>query len=112
MSNRWLHELALPGRPDASSIYASYAFAGMLAVGLLLGRLTGFWPLFAFGMMAIGFQIPLFIGIVLAKLRTSLPPPVGHAAMFRRPEPFAEIGWLRAFGGFITSAAVLCVFAL
>ena len=84
----------------------------MLACGLLLGRLTQFWPLLTLGLLAVGFQIPLLVGIVLAKFRTSLPPAVGHARMFPNPEPFAEIGWLRALGGFITSALVIVVFAL
>jgi hypothetical protein len=35
VSTRWLHELAIPGRPDISSVYASYAFAGVAAVGVL-----------------------------------------------------------------------------
>ena len=112
MSTRWLYELAIPGRPDISSVHASYVFAGILAGGLLLGRLTNFWPLFAFGMLAVGFQIPLFIGIALAKFRTLLPPTVGHAKMFPNPEPFKEISWLRAFGGFMTSAIVIMAFAL
>ena len=113
MSARWLLEqLAIPGSPDLSSVYASYALAGVLAGGLLLGRLTNFWPWFVLGMLAIGFQIPLLIGIALAKFRSSLPPPVGHAKMFPNPEPFKEIGWLKAFGGFMTSAVVIMAFAL
>jgi hypothetical protein len=112
MSTRWLHEIGLPGRPDTSSIYASYAFAGILASSLLLARLTNFWPWFTLGMLSIGFQIPLLIGIGLAKFRTSLPETAGHAKMFPHPEPFKDIGWLRAFGGFMTSAAIVALFAL
>ena len=112
MSTRWLYELADPGNPDISSIYASYVFAAVLSGAFLFSRLIDFWPLFVFGLLAVGFQFPLLIGIALAKFRTSLPSPVGHAKMFPQPEPFAEIGWLKAFGGFITSAAVILVFAL
>ena len=112
MSKRWIHELAIPGNPDISSVYASYVFAGILAVSFLLAHLLHFWLWFTLGMIAVGFQVPLLIGITLSKFRASLPPPTGHAEMFPNPEPFAEIGWLRALGGFLTSAAVISVFAL
>ena len=112
MSTRWLHELAIPGRPDISSVHASYAFAGVVGVALLLAHLTNFWPWFTLAMLAAAFQIPLLIGIALAKFRGSLPTPVGHAKMFPDQEPFNEIGWLRAFGGFITSLVVIAAFAL
>jgi hypothetical protein len=63
-------------------------------------------------MPAAGFQIPLLIGIALAKLRASLPSTVGHAKMFPDPEPLKHIGWLRAFGGFMTSLVVIAAYAL
>jgi hypothetical protein len=44
MSTRWIYELATPGRPDISSVHASYAFADVVAIALLLARLTNFWP--------------------------------------------------------------------
>jgi hypothetical protein len=107
MSTRWLHELAVPGWPDRSSIYASYVLAGVAAAGLFLGRVTELWPLFTLGMLCVGLQLPLLIGIALSKFRASLPPKAGHAKMFADPEPFEEIGWLKAFGGFITTAIVI-----
>lgn len=107
-----MHELAIPGNPDISSVYASYAFAGILAGSFLLAHLFHFWPWFTLGMIAVGFQVPLLIGITLAKFRASLPAPTGQAGMFPNPEPFAEIGWLRALGGFLTSAVVISVYAL
>jgi hypothetical protein len=112
MSTRWIHELAIPGRPDVSSIYASHALAGMLAASVVLARVFDFWPWFVLGMIAVGLQIPLLADIVLAKVRSSLPPPAGHAQMFSGPEPFAEIGWPKALGGFVSSAAVLLAYAL
>jgi hypothetical protein len=112
MSTRWIHELAIPGSPDISSVYASYAFAAILAGSLVLARLSSFWPWFTVGLIAVGLQIPLLIGIALAKARASSPPPVGRAKMFPNPEPFAEIGWLRASGGFLTSAALISAYAL
>ena len=112
MSTRWIYELAVPGTPDISSVYASYSFAGVLAGSLVLASLFDFWPWFTLGMVAVGLQIPLLIGIVLAKFRASLPAPVGHAQMFPNPEPFSEIGWPRALGGFMTSATVIAAYAL
>ena len=110
MSTRWLHELAIPGTPDISSVYASYAFAAVAAAGLLLGCLTDWWEFFTLGLLAVGFQIPLLVGIALAKFRASLPPKVGHARMFPSPEPFEEIGWFKAFGGLIASGIVIIAF--
>ena len=112
MSTRWLYELAIPGRPDISSVHASYAFAGVVFASLLLARLTNFWPWFTLAMLAAAFQIPLLIGIALAKLRATLPQPVGHARMFPSPEPLKSVGWLRAFGGFVTSLALFAGYAL
>jgi len=112
MSTRWIHELAIPGNPDISSVYASYAFAGILAGSFLLAHLYHFWPWFTLGMIAAGLQVPLLLGILFAKFRAPLPPPTGHAQMFPDPEPFADIGWLRALGGFMTSAVVISVYAL
>lgn len=112
MSTRWIQELAVPGRPDVSSIHASYAFAGILAASVILAGALDSWPWFVLGMIAVGFQVPLLAGIVIAKVRISLPPPTGHARMFPDPEPFAEIGWPKAFGGFIASAVVLLAYAL
>ena len=112
MSTRWIHELAIPGSPDISSVYASYAFAGVLAASLMLANLFDFWPWFTLGMIAVGLQIPLLAGIALAKSRALLPPPTGQAQMLPNPEPFSEIGWLRALGGFMTSAIVIAAYAL
>ena len=112
MSLRWASELGIPGNPDISSVHASYVLACILAIGLLLSSLTGFWPWFTVGILAVGFQIPLLIGIVIAKFRTSLPTAVGHAKMFPNPEPYEQIGWLKALGGFLTSAAVIAVYAV
>jgi hypothetical protein len=112
VSTRWLHELAIPGKPDISSVYASYAFAGVTALGLLLGQATDLWPLFTLGILGVACQLPLLIGVVLAKIRTSLAPSVGHAKMFPQPEPLEEIGWLKAFRGFITTAIVVMAFYL
>ena len=67
MSTRWIHELAIPGSPAISSFHASYAFAGILAGSLLLARLTDFWPWFTLAVLAVGLQIPLLIGIALAR---------------------------------------------
>lgn len=78
----------------------------------MLARLTNFWPWFTLAMLAVAFQIPLLIGIALAKFRAPLPPPVGHAKMFPNPEPFKEIGWLSAFGGFMTSAIMIAAYVL
>jgi hypothetical protein len=112
MSTRWIYELAIPGNPDISSVYASYAFASVLFGSLVLARLFHFWPWFILAMLAVGFQIPLLLGIVWAKVRSSLPPPVGPAQMFPNPEPFAAIGWLKALSGFVISAVTIAVFAL
>jgi hypothetical protein len=112
MSTRWLHELAIPGRPDISSVYACYSFASVVGLGLLLAHLTHFWPWFSLALLATGFQIPLVIGIALAKFRTALPQPVGHARMYPDPEPLKAVGWLRAFGGFLASITVIGLYAL
>ena len=112
MSQRWISELAIPGNPDTSSIYAGYVFAGILAVALVLARLTDFWEWFIVAMLAVGLQIPLLIGVALAKFRGFLRPAVGHARMFPNPRPLDEVGWLRAFGPFLLSAMVLTGFAL
>src|SRR5262245_58274772 len=106
MSTRWLHELAIPGRPDMSSVYACYWLAGIVGLSLLLAHLTDFWPWFTVALLAVGFQIPLVIGIALAKFRAALPEPVGHARMFPDPEPLKDVGLLRAFGGFAASLIV------
>jgi hypothetical protein len=112
MSQRWISELAIPGNPDTSSIYAGYVFAGILAVALVLARLTDFWEWFIVAMLAVGFQLPLLIGVALAKFRRFLPPAVGHARMFQNPRSFDEVGWLQAFGPFLLSVMVLTGFAL
>ena len=62
--------------------------------------------------MAAGFQIPLAIGIALAKLRAALPQPVGHARMYPDPQPLKEVGWLRAFGGCLASIIAIGLYAL
>ena len=112
MSMRWLHELAIPGRPDISSVYACYAFATVVGLGLLLAHLTNFWLWFTVALLAVAFQIPLVIGIALAKFRGSLPQPVGHARMFPDPEPLKDVGWVRAFGGFLSSLIAVGLYAL
>lgn len=110
--SRWIHELAIPGRPDVSSVHASYAFAAVVLVGLVLARLTTFWPWFTLAMLAFLLQLRLQVGIVLAKLRATLPPPVGHAEMFPEPQPLKNISWLRACGGFLASIALIAAYAL
>ena len=112
MSTRWLHELAVPGRPDISSVYACYSFAGVVILGLLLAHLTHFWPWFTLALLAVGFQIPLVVGIALAKVRTALPQPVGHARMYPDEEPLKDVSWLRACGGFLTSLVAIGLYAL
>ena len=112
MSQRWISELAIPGNPDTSSIYAGYVFAGILVVALVLARLTDYWEWFIVAMLAVGFQLPLLIGVALAKFRRFLPSAVGHARMFQNPRPFDEVGWLQAFGPFLLSVMVLTGFAL
>ena len=112
MSQRWISELAIPGSPDTSSIYAGYVFAGILAVALVLARLTNAWEWFVVAMLAVGFQLPLLIGVALAKFRGFLPPAVGHARMLPTPTPLDDVGWLQAFGPFLLSVMVLTGFAL
>jgi hypothetical protein len=112
MSTRWLHELAIPGRPDISSVYACYWFAGVVGLSLLLAHLTDFWPWFTVALLAVGFQIPLVVGIALAKFRAALPQPVGHARMFPDPQPLKDVGWLPAFGGFVASLTVIGLYAV
>jgi len=114
MSTRWLHELAVPGWPDISSVYASYILAATLAIALILG---GLWdalaiPCWAAAILSLGLQIPLLIGVLIGKIRTSLPPPTGHFKMFEEPEGLANVGWLRALAGFATSAVVLIAWFL
>ena len=111
MSTRWLYELAIPGRPDISSVYACYAFAGVVGLGLALAHVTDFWPWFSLALLAAGLQIPLVVGIALAKLRTALPQPVGHARMFPHPAT-QEVGWLQAFGGFVASLIAIGLYAV
>jgi hypothetical protein len=112
MSRRWISELAIPGNPDTSSIYAGYVFAGILTVALVLARLTDFWEWFIVAMLAVGFQLPLLVGVALVKFRGFLPPAVGHARMFPDPRPLDEVSWLQALGPFLLSAMVLTGFAL
>lgn len=114
MSTRWLHELAVPGWPDISSVYASYVLAGTLTVAVLLLRLSDALviPCVFAALLSVGLQIPLLIGVVIGKTRASLPPPTGHFKMFRDPEGLAEVGWLRALAGFAVSAIVLAIWFL
>jgi hypothetical protein len=63
-------------------------------------------------MLAVGLQLPLLIGVALAKFRGSLPPAVGHARMFPNPRHLDGVGWLQAFGPFLLSVMVLTGFAL
>jgi hypothetical protein len=112
MSTRWLHELAIPGRPDVSSVYACYGFAGVVGLSLLLADITNFWPWFTVSLLAVGFQIPLVAGMALAKFRAALPQPVGHARMFPGPEPLKGVGSLRAFGGFFASLTLIGLYAV
>ena len=107
MSTRWIHNLSGTGVPDISTVYASYVLSGALIIGLLLGATFHWWPLLLVAILAAGFQIPLLFVIALEKIRTSPPPPTGHAKMFPNPEPLADIGWLKAFGGFIVTAATI-----
>jgi len=114
MSTRWIHELAIPGiRPDISSVWASYACA-LVQLALSLAAVlihTWFIEFLLLAMVALGLQLPLLLGILIAKARALLPPPVGHAAMFPYSEPLASVGWLRAFGGGLLSLLVLVVFS-
>ena len=112
MSTRWIHELAIPGRPDISSVYACYSFAGVVVFGLLLAHFTQFWPWFSLALLALGFQIPLVVGIALAKFRAALPQPVGHARMYPDPEPLKDVSSLRAFGGILVSLFAIGGYAL
>lgn len=112
MSRRWISELAIPGNPDTSSIYAGYVFAGILGVALVLARVTDSWEWFIVAMLAVAFQLPLLIGVALAKFRGFLPTALGHARMLPNPRPLDEVGWLQAFGPFLLSVMVLTGFAL
>jgi hypothetical protein len=106
MSTRWILNLSATGQPDISTVYASYVLAGTLIIGLLLGATFHWWP-FLVAILAAGFQLPLLFVIALEKIRTLPPPPIAHAEMFPNPEPLADIGWLKAFGGFIITAATI-----
>jgi hypothetical protein len=112
MPQRWISELAIPGNPDISSIYAGYVLAGILAVALVFARLTDFWQWFIVAILAVGLQLPLLIIVALAKFRGILPPAGAHARMFRIPGPLDGVGWVQAFGPFLLSLMVLTGFAL
>ena len=113
MSTRWIHELAIPGNPDLSSIWASYVLAVLhaaFASAALMSdvHVVEFW---LFAMLFLGLQLRLLFGVLIAKGRASLPAPTGHAAMFPNPQPLATVGWLRAFGGLGIVAATWILLA-
>ena len=102
MSTRWIHELAIPGiKPDVSSVWASYVCALVQCALMSAAFLNHNWTveLWLLAMAAFGLQLPLLLGILIAKVRAMPPHPVGNAAMYRGRESLASVGWFRAFGG-------------
>jgi hypothetical protein len=113
VSTRWIHELAVPGSPDISSVWASYILALLHAVFAALALLNSahsveYWLIAA---ICVGLQLPLLFGITVAMVRASLPPPTGRAAMFPDPEPLASVRWFIAFGGVGVIAVAWILFA-
>jgi len=92
-----------------SSIYASYVLTALLALALATSSLMNSLLLGLLAALSVGLQLPLLIGVIIAKTRTSLPPETGHFSMFPDPEPLANISWARALSGFLATGVLVAV---
>jgi hypothetical protein len=114
---KWPTSLFPWRRIDDETLFGSDVLAVVQALSLsvvgIAYHLRSDWVILAMFtfMFALFFQVPLALGIAIAKLRAHWPP-VGHAAMFAEPESIHDISWLRALRGGLLSAATTATFVL
>src|SRR5262245_33564269 len=111
MSTRWIHELAIPGRADMSSVYASYFLTAIFVLALAALRFNDSLLLSLAAGLSAGLQLPLLLGVVISKTRAALPPPTG---IFGVPNPttLADISWTRALAGFAVTGMIIVALLL
>jgi len=111
MSTRWIRELAVPGRADMSSVYASYVLTAIFGLALTALSYTDSLLLSLAAGLAAGLQLPLLVGVVISKTRAALVPPTGLFGV-RSPPTLGDISWARALIGFVVTGLIVLALLL